>query len=83
MAKRFKTQPINVLFVNNEGGGLAEYVPTEEGTTIQDFLVDALATDKASLTNYLIRLNREEASADTVLKDKDRVTATPKAIKGA
>lgn len=69
-----------VLFINNEGGGFADYVEVEEGTTMVQ-LFNAQLPD-ADPKSYLIRINREVCSADQVLKNNDRVSCTPTKMDG-
>ena len=72
---------MKVLFVNNDGGGFADYVEAAEGTTVEKFFNDQLSNRKSE--NYLIRVNRQPVPSDYVLKDGDRVTMTPTKIEGA
>ena len=72
---------MKVLFVNNDGGGFADYVEAAEGTTVEKFFNDQLSNRKSE--NYLIRVNRQPVARDYVLKDGDRVTMTPTKIEGA
>ena len=72
---------MKVLFLNNEGSGFADYVEAAEGTTIEQFL-------KQHLPGYgpgdlLIRVNRQPVARDCVLKDGDRISATPVKVEGA
>ena len=72
---------MRVLFVNNLGGGFADYVNINEGTTIEQFFKDKMPTEKPS--DYLIRVNRQPAPKDYVLQENDRITITPTKIDGA
>ncbi len=76
-----ENQTVRVLFINNNGGGFAERIEVPAGTTLADFLEQRLPGYCPS--NYLIRLNRQAATADSVLNDGDRVSATPIKIEGA
>ena len=72
---------MQVLFINNDGGGFADYVEVKEGTTIAGFFTEKVADRKAS--DCLIRVNRQPVPNDYVLQDKDRVSITPTKIEGA
>ena len=72
---------MKVLFVNNDGGGFADYVPIETGITVEKFFSRQLPDREAG--DYLIRVNRQPVPRDYVLQDGDRVTITPTKIDGA
>ena len=72
---------MRVLFINNDGGGFADYVDVPEGTKVDEFFSRQLPERKAE--DYLIRVNRQPVSRDQVLQDGDRVTMTPVKIEGA
>lgn len=72
---------MRILYINNNGGGWADYVDITEGTTVEQFFKDRMPGDKP--VDYLIRVNRQSVSRDTVLKEGDRVTITPLKIEGA
>ncbi|MCG6157708.1 MoaD/ThiS family protein [Rubinisphaera margarita] len=72
---------MKVLFINNDGGGFADYVEVPEGMTVMQLFERHTGTSKAH--NYLIRVNRQPCSADQVLQDGDRVSFTPTKIEGA
>jgi len=72
---------MRVLYINNDGGGFADYVGVTEGTTVQQFFKDKMPGREAS--DYLIRVNRQPVSRDYVLQENDRVTITPTKIEGA
>jgi hypothetical protein len=88
---REKRKPLNpklerrskmkVMFINNDGGGFADYVEVADGTTVGQFFVEKMPGMAAS--DILIRVNRQPVSADSVLHDGDRVTMTPVKIEGA
>ena len=58
---------ITVLFINNYGGGFADYVNIVEGTTVDKFFNEKLPGSKSE--DYLIRVNRQPVACDYVLKD--------------
>jgi hypothetical protein len=72
---------MRVLFVNNDGGGYADYIELPHGTSVQELFDQKMRGAKAE--NYLIRINREPAAKDQVLVEGDRVTFTPIKIEGA
>ncbi|MEX0585004.1 MAG: molybdopterin converting factor [Pirellulales bacterium] len=72
---------IKILYVNNDGGGFADYVETTEGMSVEQFFRERVASGRPQ--DYLIRVNRQPAAADQVLQDQDRVTFTPVRIEGA
>src|ERR1051325_10730887 len=65
---------IKVLFINNDGGGFADYIEVEEGTTVRSLFKPE---------DYLIRVNRQPAASDQVVQDLDRVSFTARKIEGA
>ena len=69
------------LYVNNDGGGFADYVEVAAGTTVEKFFTQQVPDRKAD--DYLIRVNRQPVARDTVLQEGDRVTMTPTKIEGA
>jgi hypothetical protein len=72
---------MRVLFINNDGGGFADYIDVAEGTTVQTLFQDRLKSARAS--DYLIRVNRQPVAPDQTLHDGDRVSFTPTKIEGA
>jgi hypothetical protein len=72
---------MKVLFINNDGGGFADYIDISEGTTVQKFFGERISHGKPE--DYLIRVNRQPAAADQMLQEGDRVSFTPVKIEGA
>ncbi len=72
---------MKVLFINNDGGGFADYVELEEGTTLGQLSDSKMHGAKAS--NYLIRVDSRPAARDQVLQEGNRVSMTPTKIEGA
>ena len=72
---------MRILFVNNLGGGFADFINVEEGTSIDKLFKKKMSNENAE--DYLIRVNRQPVPKDYVLKDNDRVTITPTKIDGA
>jgi sulfur carrier protein ThiS len=71
---------MRILYVNNEGGGYADYVNVAEGTTVDQFFTIKMEGREAS--DFLIRVNRQPVAKDYVLKEGDRVTITPTKVEG-
>ena len=72
---------MKVLLISNDAGGYAHHVEAPENTTVQQMFerhVGAFCAD-----SYLIRVNRQPAAANQVLRDGDRVSFTPLKIEGA
>ena len=72
---------MRILFIDNDGGGFADFIDVIEGTTVEQFFKDKMPNREAS--NYLIRVNRQPVPRDHVLQENDRVTITPTKIEGA
>jgi hypothetical protein len=72
---------MKVLFVNNNGGGFADYVEVAEGTSVRQFFEQRMESAKPH--DYLIRVNRMPVAPDQVLHDGDRISITPTKIEGA
>jgi sulfur carrier protein ThiS len=72
---------MRILYINNEGGGYADYVTVSHGTTVEQFFNERMPGRKPD--DYLIRVNRQPVPRDCVLQENDRVTITPLKIEGA
>jgi len=72
---------MKLLFINNDGGGFADYVNVNQGMTVEEFFQEQMPGRKAE--DYLIRVNRQPVARDYVLQENDRVTLTPTKIEGA
>ena len=72
---------MNILLINNDGGGFADHVDVPERTTVAALFADKLPGRQAG--DFLIRVNRQPAAADQVLQVGDRVSITPTKIEGA
>jgi len=72
---------MKVLFINNDGGGFADHIEVEPGTTVSGLFGERLPDRRPE--DYLIRVNRLPAAAEEVLKEGDRVSMTPTKIEGA
>ena len=72
---------MRILFINNDGGGFADHLQIEGGTTVQSFFQQQVKGARPG--DYLIRVNRQPVSSDYVLQEGDRVSFTPTKIEGA
>lgn len=72
---------MRVLFINNDGGGFADNINVDDGTTVAKLFAEKIPHGRPQ--DYLIRVNRQPASAEQVLHDGDRVSFTPVKIEGA
>jgi len=72
---------MKVLWINNDGGGFADYVDVADDTTVEKFFSEKLPG--RSPEDYLIRVNRQPVPRNYVLKEGDRITMTPTKIEGA
>ncbi len=72
---------MKVLFINNDGGGFADYIEVADGTTVNELFEQKTGSRRAS--DYLIRVNRQPCSASQVLQEGDRISVTPTKIEGA
>lgn len=72
---------MRILMINNHGGGFADHVEIAAATTVAQLFEERLPDCRAE--DFLIRVNRQPASADQVLQPGDRVSITPVKIEGA
>ena len=72
---------MRIMYINNAGGGFANYMNVEEGTNIEKLFKQKMPLEQAQ--DYLIRVNRQPVPKDYILKENDRVTITPTKIDGA
>ena len=72
---------MKILFLNHDGGGFADHIEIEEGTTVETLFEQQMKNAKPS--DYLIRVNRQPCSAGQILREGDRVSITPRKIEGA
>jgi len=72
---------MRILFVNNDGGGFADYVDVTQGMTVEKFFREKMPDRRPE--DYLIRVNRQPVPRDYVLQENDRITITPTKIEGA
>jgi sulfur carrier protein ThiS len=72
---------MRLLYVNNNGGGFADYINVNDGMTVEQFFKEKMPN--ASAEDYLIRVNRQPVARDYHLQENDRITVTPTKIEGA
>ncbi len=72
---------MKIMYINNSGGGFADYMNIEEGMSIAKLFMQKMPHEEAG--NFLIRVNRQPVPKDYILKENDRVTITPTKIDGA
>ena len=72
---------MKLLFINNDGGGFADHIEIDDGTTVASLFAQRLPGRKAE--DFLVRVNRQAVSADQVLHEGDHVSITPTKIEGA
>ena len=72
---------MKVLVINNNGGGFADYLEVDDGTTVKQLFEKQVPSAKPD--SYLIRVNRQPVAQDQVLCEGDRVSITPTKIEGA
>ncbi len=72
---------MKILWINNDGGGFADYIDVPEGIAVQELFSQHMPGAKPQ--DYLIRVNRQPVAADQVLHEGDRVSFTPVKIEGA
>jgi len=78
---KLKGRKMRLLYVNNDGGGFADYVEVSPGMTVEIFFNEKMPNRKPD--DFLIRVNRQPVARDYVLQEGDRVTVTPTKIEGA
>ena len=71
---------MRIMLINNDGGGVADYIEVESNTTIKSLFAKRIGGDAA---DYLIRVNRQPTTSEYVLQEGDRVSITPVKIEGA
>ena len=62
---------MRLLYVNNDGGGFADYVDVTPSMTVEQFFSQKMSGQEP--TDYLIRVNRQPVPRDYVLQEGDRV----------
>jgi len=72
---------MKLLVINNNGGGFADYMNVEPGTTVHQLFGQVVPGGKSE--DYLIRVNRQPVPKDHILQEGERVSFTPVKIEGA
>ena len=72
---------MKVFFINNDGGGFADYIDVVDDTTVETLFRQQLGERRPD--DYLIRVNREPVAGHEQLREGDRVSMTPTKIEGA
>ena len=72
---------MQVLLINNDGGGFADRVEIANGTTVLELFRKHI--QHRGPEDYLIRVNRQPAARDEPLREGDRVSITPVKSEGA
>lgn len=72
---------MRIMYINNAGGGFANYMEIEENTSIEKLFKQKMPHEQSQ--DYLIRVNRQPVPKDYCLRENDRVTITPTKIEGA
>jgi len=72
---------MRILYINNDGGGFADYVDVTPAMTVETFFNEKMPNRKPD--DFLIRVNRQPVACDYVLQEGDRITITPTKIDGA
>ncbi len=82
MAKAKKAKgKIDILWLNNDGGGYAEKLRVPTGTTVEQLRRKKLPDSDSE--NCTIRVNRDIAASSQQLRAGDRISITPKNVSGA
>jgi hypothetical protein len=73
---------MRIFFINNDGGGFADNIEVEPGTTCLQLFERELGRH-AKPEDYLICVNRQPCARDQVLEEGNRVSMTPNKIQVA
>jgi hypothetical protein len=77
----FQEDFMRVLYINNLGGGFADFIEVPDGMTVERFFLEQIP--HGSPQNFLIRVDRQPVSAGQVLHEGARISITPTKIEGA
>lgn len=72
---------MRLLLIANDGGGFADHIDVADSLRIEQLFAERMPGRKPA--DYLIRVNRQPAAADQILRDGDRVSFTPTKVEGA
>src|SRR5690348_11966178 len=70
----------SVLFISSDGEGLAKHVSVSAGTIVGSFLT---TLGLAKPEDYVIRINRQLVDPSRLLSQDDRISVTPRTVRGA
>jgi len=70
---------MKIFMVDNQNGGFADFVDTQDSITVEKFLEDR-GINPAS---FLVRINRQTVAMSYTLQEGDRISVTPTKIAGA
>ena len=73
---------MRIFFINNDGGGFADHIEVEPGTTALQLFERELGRHSKP-EDYLICVNRQPCARDQVLEEGNRVSMTPNKIQVA
>ena len=71
---------MRLLYIDNDGGGFADYMDVSQGLTVEKFFNQTKPGQEPE--DFLIRVNRQPVVRDYVLQENDRVNITPTKIEG-
>ena len=72
---------MTILYINNDGGGFADYIDVAPGTSVDELFNSRVPHGRPQ--DYLIRVNRQPVASGQMLAEGDRVSFTPTKIEGA
>lgn len=72
---------MQILLINNTGGGYADRIEVPDGISVGGLF--SKQVPEGNPVNYLIRVNRQPATAEQILQTGDRVSITPLKIDAA
>ena len=72
---------MRIMFINNHGSGFADFINIQDGLTVEQLFHQQLPDCKPE--DFLIRVNRQPVTRDTMLVEGDRISMTPTKIEGA
>lgn len=73
---------MKIMLISNDGAGFAGHVEVMDNTTVGALFTQRMGTE-ANPNNYTIRVNRQPATFDQVLRPDDRVAFAPSKVAGA
>ena len=72
---------MEVTIVDNGGDGVLHTLTVEEGESVAE--VFRRAVSEGNFSDYIVRVNGQEHPRNDAVEDGDRITITPKGVKGA